>query len=490
VSVFAILALFCILAIAGAKTFLPQPDEAAYANGGYNIAYNGNMGTTLYELHGFYMPMSLAQHTYWQPPLYFFSTALWFRILGFGLLQVRAFSILFGLLCVASWYWIVRRLTASETAGLLAMALVAVDYFFLLGASTGRMDIMCCGLGSAALAAYMLLRERSLPQAFFWSHLLATLSIVTHGAGILYWLSLVFLILTLDRRRITLRALVSAAVPALAGMVVWGLYILQDPRGFLAQTRAIMDVQSTFWDTTGLSHIPLLRSFQLEWQHRYRAPFGLGPGVGLAQRLKALVLMAYTVPMVAALFFKPFRRRSGLFALAVMTLIAMLFLAAASPSKFAYYLPHVTTFMAASLGAFLFAWADSFPRHRWLAAAVATLVIAIQLAGIFYRIRQDPYHRSYMPAIALLRAHTTPRSIIMATGEVWFGIDHDRFMVYDPNLGKFSGMTPDAIVWAKTDWELQKQHEVSDPVLFRYVQHLLDTAKLAYKDENYLVYLR
>src|SRR5216684_1179966 len=114
--VLAVLLVFCILSSATSHTVLPQPDEALYANPGYNLLYNGHSGTTLYELRG-YMPMSLAHRTYWQFPLYFFVTPLWFRIAGFGVWQVRAFSMLFGLIGLVSWYWIARILSGSAAAG-------------------------------------------------------------------------------------------------------------------------------------------------------------------------------------------------------------------------------------------------------------------------------------------------------------------------------------------------------------------------------------
>jgi hypothetical protein len=212
--------------------------------------------------------------------------------------------------------------------------------------------------------------------------------------------------------------------------------------------------------------------------------------VGIAQRLKAVILAAYAIPILGVLFSRRFRRYPGLSVLSVMTLIAVFYMGLVSPSKFAYYLPHVTTFMAASLGAFLCSFASSTPRKRWLAGAAVVLLAGLQLAGILYRVRQDPYHRSYLPVVELVRKNTTSRSIIMATGEIWFGIEHDRYMIYDPALGELSGTVPDLIVWAKTERELQGKHKVSDPALFQHVQRLLDTGRLIYQDEYYQVYLR
>src|ERR1700732_3848493 len=79
----AIVAVYLILTVALAFTARPQSDEAVYANPGYNLMNSGTMGLTLYELRG-YLPLSTAQRTYVQPPLYFLVTAGLFKAVGFG----------------------------------------------------------------------------------------------------------------------------------------------------------------------------------------------------------------------------------------------------------------------------------------------------------------------------------------------------------------------------------------------------------------------
>lgn len=485
----AVLALFCILSCATAGTVLPQPDEAVYSNPGYNLLYNHHSGTTLYELRGF-MPMSLGRRTYWQFPLYFLVTSLWFRIAGFGLWQVRLFSTLFGLLGLVSWYWIARILSCSATAGLLAMTIVSIDFFYILSASTGRMDMMCCGLGAASIATYLLLRERSRAHALFWSHVFATLCILTHPTGILYWLGLVFLILKFDRHSLSIRTLAAGVAPALLGISIFGAFVLQDTHSFLEQMRSTLVNNIGAFERPGLSSIPIIRQVQLEWQHRYLEPFGLGPGLGAAQRLKAIILAAYFTAVLGGLCSRRMRQQRGQVALSILTLIAVLNLALVSPSKYFYYLPHITTFLAACLGVFLYSLYRMLGRIRWIAVVAGVFIAGIQLAGILYRIRQDPYHQSYLPVVRLIRTNTTPRSIIMSTGEMWFYLQHDRFMVYDPRLGYLSGTVPNVVVWGSSERQMHEAARVTDPALFEHVQHVLDTGHLIYQDQYYQVYLR
>lgn len=502
--VFSVLLIFCILSVSTSRTLLPQPDEANYANPGYNLLYNGHSGSTLYELRGYLyngqsdmklhdagasMSMSELRRTYCPLPLYYFVTAAWFWIVGFGLGQVRLFSTLFGLLGLVSWYWIGRILSGSATAGLWAMTLVSLDYFYVFSASTGRMDMFCGGLGAASLAIYLLLRERSLVQALFWSHVLATLCILAHPTGVLYWLGLVFLILKFDWKSLSLKPLIAGLVPPLLGMTVLGIFIFQDPQGFQDQMRSTMSNVSGTFDATGLASIKIIRQLQLEWQHRYVEPFGLGSGVGATQRVKAIVFMAYMGAVLGGIGLKRIRRQPGHLILSILALIAIFYLGLVSPSKFYYYLVHVTSFMATCLGVLLYSL-SKMPGLRWFSIVVLSAIAGIQLAGSLYRIRQDGLDRNYLPVVELIKKNTTPTSIIMASPEIWFGLEHDRFMINDPYLGNLSGMIPDVIVLRETERELHKRVRSADPVLFQYVQHILDTKKLIYQDQYYQVYVR
>jgi len=201
----AILIVYLTLSIGSVFTAAPQTDEAVLANPGYNLVHHHNMGTTLYQL-GDYMPSSLAQHTYWLPPLHFVTTAVWFQIWGFGMPQLRLLSVLFGMLAIISWFLVVYHLQKVGWMALLAAGLVSTDYFFLIGASHGRMDIMCASLGAAALASYAAFRERSLKKAVLCSHTLAALALVTHPAGIVYPAGLLVMVLWLDAQAQTDRA--------------------------------------------------------------------------------------------------------------------------------------------------------------------------------------------------------------------------------------------------------------------------------------------
>ena len=62
-------------------------------------------------------------------------------------------------------------------------------------------------------------------------------------------------------------------------------------------------------------------------------------------------------------------------------------------------------------------------------------MFVIQLGGVVYRIRRDPYHREYLPAADFLRARAQPGDLIMGSHELRFTIGFRDDFVDDRLLG-------------------------------------------------------
>jgi len=95
---------FVAIAVLCVHTNLPWSDEAWFASSALNLITNGSFGTSVLDLTAFFRTNNLTgirQHTYWIAPLFPLAEAAWFRVMGFGLVQVRYLSILWGL--VALW---------------------------------------------------------------------------------------------------------------------------------------------------------------------------------------------------------------------------------------------------------------------------------------------------------------------------------------------------------------------------------------------------
>jgi len=170
--------LYLILASATAVTKAPWCDEAWYGSPGYNLITKGYMGTSSLD------PASttwksvrltgIDRHTYWAMPLHFLATAGWYKLAGFSIFSLRALSIAWGLLALFCWIRIAAELSPERHVALVTGLLLACNYVFVNRSADGRMDIMAFALGSAALAVYLHLRERSLTWAIAAGSTLAT----------------------------------------------------------------------------------------------------------------------------------------------------------------------------------------------------------------------------------------------------------------------------------------------------------------------------
>src|SRR5438270_8067464 len=160
----AVLALFLLLAMWTAVTKAPWCDEGWFASPGWNLAFHGFMGTTVLDPASGTPMLStrtrldgIDRYTYWAMPLNLVTQAGWYKLAGFGLLRMRALSMIWALLALVCWWVVFEKLSDDPYAAMLAVALVAVDTHFLWAASDGRMDMMCACLGVAGLAAYLVL---------------------------------------------------------------------------------------------------------------------------------------------------------------------------------------------------------------------------------------------------------------------------------------------------------------------------------------------
>jgi hypothetical protein len=79
----------------------------------------------------------------------------------------------------------------------------------------------------------------------------------------------------------------------------------------------------------------------------------------------------------------------------------------------AYYLIFLVYPFTAAVVVFVrWCWRNSV-RTRPLVVLSPAGMFVIQLGGVVYRIRRDPYHREYLPAADFLRARAQPGDLIM-----------------------------------------------------------------------------
>jgi hypothetical protein len=170
-------------------------------------------------------------------PVFPLAEAAWIFTVGFSILKVHLLAMLAGLVLLAAWYAIVHRLSGgNRRLACLAVALIAVDESFIQGATLARPDMLAAAFGYSGIAAYVLLRARSLRLAVFLSNAFVAVAGLTHPNAAMVCLPvLIAAVLVLDRKAISAPLLAFAALPYLVAGAAFGCYAALDPVAFREQ---------------------------------------------------------------------------------------------------------------------------------------------------------------------------------------------------------------------------------------------------------------
>jgi len=468
----AVAALYVSLTVANALTQRPRIDEGFFASPAYNLITHGTMGTTVFSDGDPYLK-GIREHTYWVPPLDLLAQAGWYKIAGFSIFNMRILATMWALVALGAWYLIMRQLSRDPRIALLTMAMVGLDYTFIMCGASGRMDMMSAGLGFSALASYLVLRERNFAWAVLASNSLASASGFTHPVGgYLTVAGVVFLTLYFDRKRIRLGHVAMAAIPYLIGAAGWGWYIMKAPQDFLAQFGANAKMDGRL---TGLS-APWL-GFWREITDRYAVPFGLGPhsqGNAGPIYLKVLILLAYVVGVAGALLTKEIRGNKNYRALLYLAGIYFTLLSVLDYQKAYYYLIHILPYY----GALFVVWMAWCWRRRFLPRpailAVIGVLFVLQVGGAAYHDTMNTYGRSYRPAVGFLKQRTLPQDAIIGSSAFGFGLGFDSNLRDDIRLGYYTGERPQYIIVNEEYQWVFRNYETTAPEVYRFIVERLN----------------
>ncbi len=487
-----VVVLFLALAFGSAVTKRLWSDEAWFASPALNLATKGTMGTDVLETSGTKLA-GMKQYTYWIMPFYVVTQAAWYKLAGFGVWQMRFAAALWGLVALAAWYVIMRRLTDDTTIALLTCTLLALDYIFIMAASNGRMDMMCAALGFAGLAAYLYWRETHFNLAVFISHSLVVASGMTHFLGALHLAILLFVILRFDRRRLRTRHFALAAIGYFVTAAAWGWYISHDPVSFINQFTA----NATTANRMGGFTAPL-NALKSEIFDRYFQSFGWGThsaGHSGIVRFKILILGTYVISLAGALVIAQVRRARGVKTLLALTGISFLIMIVLDGQKLSFYLIHIVPFYTS-----LFAvWTVWCWRHRWQSRNIPRISIAIciagllalQIGGTLYRMKINAHGKDFLPATAYLKHHANANDIIFGSAELGFELGFTDNLVDDVRLGYISGKQPDYVVIEETYQRSHDSYRMSEPELDAHITKQLNSnLRLVYDANHYKIYAR
>jgi 4-amino-4-deoxy-L-arabinose transferase-like glycosyltransferase len=482
----AAISVFFALAIAASLTHRPQIDEGMFASPALNLATEGFFGTTVLETEKSSLPR-IEQRTYWVMPLFLLNVSASFKVIGFSLFSMRLVNIFWGFALILAWYFIALKLSKDKNVAVLSLILIACNYTVLDTAASGRMDMMSASLGFVAVAAYLLLRERSLIVAVFASQCFVVLNGLTHPNGIMAFCALLFLPLYLDFKKINIKHAAVAVLPYAVGGTAFGIWVFQDFSAFKDQfiDNALMSGRMESLDSP-------LSGFVREFTERYPRGYGLQANSGGHSGpiyLKGLILLGYIAGVLGVLFTKSLRNNRNYRALLIMTAIYFVVMSLMDGQKETPYLIHIVPFYSTLLAIFVNYLREYELVPKPILLTSVCLFLALQTGGMALRVRQNTYGNFYQPTVNYLKQNAGEKDLIMASSDFGFGLEFPPNLVDDGRFGFNTGKRSRFIVYddqVKTSWE---ESEKFFPAFYDYLPVLLrDEYKIVYENAAYKIY--
>jgi 4-amino-4-deoxy-L-arabinose transferase-like glycosyltransferase len=488
------IAIFLILATLAAVTKLPSSEEGSFSDPARNLLRHGSFGTTVIEAKGIWIE-GIDRYTYWIMPLHPLLQSAWYLVWGDSLFSLRALSILFGLGGLASWYLILRRTTGDADMARLGALLLAVNYVYINSATYGRMDMMAAALNFAALAAYLVLRERSLERAFLISHTLAAAAGMTHFLGLCGWVAVLMATAWMDglrpgswRRALRLWGL--AAIPYLAAGAAWSLYITRDfplfRRQFGGNATAGGRMEALANPLSGL-----LR----ELTGRFATGYGLGTQssghASAAVMLKATVLVVYALALVCYLVWPRLQRQPGVGMLLAITGAIFALMSVIDGQKLTIYLVHIVPYLSALTAIWLVLLWRWRTVPRAVLAGVVLALMAVDAGGVLLRARLRLYQQDYLPVTAMLRERAAPSDLIVGRANLYFGLGPAYRLKDDIRLGFYSGSRPEWIVVEEEYRQAFELYRKNEPEIGAFIDRRLgEEYQPVFSSQSFQLYRR
>lgn len=482
----AIIAVYLLVATTFALTKSPGNDEGWFAAPAWNLAVNGTLGMPALEPTGSWLRADLPgirEHTYWNMPLGMVAQGAWFRLFGFGLVTMRTLSIVWGLVALVSWFLIICSVTGDRAAAMISAALLSLDYTFLWGASDGRIDMMCFALGSAGMAAYLWLRERDLRIAILVSHTLAAAGLFTHPNGLLALLSLAFLALYYDAKRLKARDAL-ACLPYFSGVAGWAWYASVAPAQFLAQFAANAGAKSGS-RLASLTHP--FDTLMSEIVGRYAAHFGLIPvWTDATSRWNLFIPLIYWIVTISVIV-SGVRKRPGVRVLLGISAIFLVMLVL-NGMRLHFYLIYAMPVYAALAGA----WSVYMSRRRAMIFVPLLLcpLIFLQTRTIVNLVRGDKYHTVWQPAMEYIKLHANPDAVVAGNSTAGFALGFSQ-LVDDERIGYLSLISPDWLIADRFYPMFWSSFRGEQPEIARYIiMKQQSEYEQVFSNEYYTIYRR
>ncbi|HEY3743558.1 MAG TPA: glycosyltransferase family 39 protein [Bryobacteraceae bacterium] len=452
-------------------TKAPWCDEGAFANPSYNLAFLGKMSANVINPSGHFLNANLQgiqQRFYIVVPNHLVALAAWFKVFGFSLFAMRAYSILWGAFSLVALFYIVRKLLPVNGLAQLATLLTAIDFVYLWSSADGRMESTANALALGSIASYLYFRERNFGRAVWVSQLLSAAAVFTHPNAILVQLILAVIVWRFDRAQIRWKHLVLAVIPYGFFGSLWLVYIVQSPHDFVAQFFSnAAGRNSSRWKTIVQPWLAVWKEFVRE----VAVYVAGGLWGGVLNKWLVLIPVFYATALIA--FFrsqKTAQSRTFQWCLVALVLGMTLLNGFKAPMYMIYLLPFYNVVLA--LG-FICLWHAGIDGKVFAAAAMSGLV-ALQILASVEHIRADEYHRDYLPAIADLKLERSQGKSMVGTVALGFGLGFTGFQD-DWRLGEYSHLKPDVLVLDRSYRDFASRFEKDEPQVFLHIVSTLTT---------------
>jgi 4-amino-4-deoxy-L-arabinose transferase-like glycosyltransferase len=207
------------------------PDETLFADTAYELAFHERLATPVWS----YVAEGMGERAVWYPPVHFMLLALAYKFFGFGILQTRLVSLLFGVVSIIALFAISTKLTGGDRRiPVFIVALLAIDPVFIRGAIIGRGDIIAVAFMLLGFLCFVS-QHKGLVK-YFSSGFFMGLSALTHLFGVMGFFA-VFVLSFFERHSIIPKRmrLLLLGLPFFTLLFFWGAYALQDVNVFLKQ---------------------------------------------------------------------------------------------------------------------------------------------------------------------------------------------------------------------------------------------------------------
>jgi len=227
----------------------PWPDEVLFSSAAIQLAKTGQFRTEV--LAGIVYGMD--QATLWNSPLYMIFLSMVYQLTNESLLIGRLFSLFIGILCLYTFYFLIKQITKNSQLSFYLTLILLIDLSFSRAANIIRMEIL--NLFFVLLCIYSLEKKNSTLSGIFMG-----LSGLTHPISI-------FLVpIAILYNKNSYRNIIKIGFYAFIVMIPWLLYIYQYWDIFHFQFLAQFSRKSTHYDFNTI--IYLIKVFGGQYQNK------------------------------------------------------------------------------------------------------------------------------------------------------------------------------------------------------------------------------